>query len=242
MKLLLLAGTKEAREISFALKGVELISSLAGATERPAELGGVLRIGGFGGDIGLKQYLREGRIDAVIDATHPFAAQMSQNAYAACKALGVPLLQVVRPAWTWRSDWKHAEDFETAAELLDPATRVFLATGRGSLAHFANREDVFFVARVIDDVPGAFPLPNGAFLVSLPPFTVAMEIATLKEHKINTLVTRNSGGTGGFEKIEAAQVLGIDVIMIARPKLPEAKRVTSVPDALAYVEREWLGG
>jgi len=194
LRLLLLAGTREARELSFALDGIDLVSSLAGVTQRPAQLGGEMRVGGFGGVSGLVSYLRSENIDAVIDATHPFAAQMSHNA---------------------------------AASLMS-GSHVFLATGRSSLDHFKSRPDVEFTTRVIDDKP---------------PFSVEEELETLQDLGVASLVARNSGGTGGIEKVIAAERLGVEVVMVERPVLPETLRSASVEEALQMMEANgWLAG
>lgn len=243
MKILLLAGTREARELSFSLEGVDLISSLAGVTQRPTELGGTLRVGGFGGAKGLMDFLSKEGVSHVIDGTHPFAVQMSRNAYEACAALGVPLLQVVRPEWGVDARWKAVADMKAAARKLNSSSRVFLATGRGSLPAFMERKDVWFLARVIDDLPGEFPLASGEFLVSKPPFSVEEEMETLRTNEIDTLVVRNSGGKGGYEKIEAAHQLGISIVMVSRPDFPIAHRVDSVTSALEFMEANgWLSG
>lgn len=235
MTILLLAGTREARELSFALEGQPLVSSLAGATQRPARLGGDLRIGGFGGVAGLKAYLIANKISMVVDATHPFADQMSRNAALACGDTGVHLLQLVRPAWEVRPQWQMVPDLATAAQVLETGAHVFLATGRGSLDAFKKRKNVEFTARVIDDLPGRFPLRHGRFLVSHPPFSVADEIQTLHSLEVDTLVSRNSGGSGGVEKLEAAEQLGLRIVMVQRPDLPDVDRVSSVEDAIKYI-------
>lgn len=243
MTLLLLAGTREARELSLALSDVPLISSLAGVTQRPAALAGTLRVGGFGGVSGLVAFLRSHAIRAVVDATHPFADQMSRHAFEACRRAQTPLLQVVRPPWAIDASWQSASDLDAAAGMLPPGAHVFLATGRMSLSAFAARSDVSFTVRVIDKKPDPFPLAQGRFLVSHPPFTVPQEIATLGNMKVDVLVSRNSGGTGGAEKLEAAKQLGIPVIMVERPDLPRAPRVETVAAARDHIKGAgWLDG
>ena len=208
---LILAGTAEARALTHQAEvaGFQFIASLAGATERPHNLGGALRVGGFGGADGLRQFLRDHSVRWLIDATHPFAAQMSANAAAATRAERVPLLQVIRPPWPVGECWEVVPDLAAAAKAVVPGARAFLATGRGSLRFFADRRDVFFVVRVIDENPSRFPLAKGHFLASRPPFSVEEEVATLSDHRIDTLVVRNSGGTGGTEKLRAAETLGL---------------------------------
>ena len=242
MKILLLAGTREARELSFAIEAqfpdVDLVSSLAGATQRPSKLAGKMRIGGFGGSSGLLAFLKEHDVTHVIDATHPFAVQMSQNAGLACARAGIELLRINRPPWEIDESWTVVSDLNAASLVLRSHERAFLATGRGSLAAFLKRLDVWFLVRVVDDTPEAFPLSQGEFLVSRPPFSVKEEMETLRAHRIDTLVTRNSGGSGGFEKIEAAMRLGLRVVMVDRPLLCEADEVETVRGALERV-RAW---
>lgn len=243
MRLLLLAGTREARELSFALDGIDLVSSLAGVTQRPAQLGGEMRVGGFGGVSGLVSYLRSENIDAVIDATHPFAAQMSHNAHEACELCKLPLLQLIRPSWDVRPNWRMVADLDSAAASLMSGSHVFLATGRSSLDHFKSRPDVEFTTRVIDDTSDPFPLAKGRFLPSKPPFSVEEELETLQDLGVASLVARNSGGTGGIEKVIAAERLGVEVVMVERPVLPETLRSASVEEALQMMEANgWLAG
>ncbi len=239
MKILLLGGTREARNLSFALKDVDLVTSLAGVTDRPASMGGQLRVGGFGGVAGLTDYLHQNDISHVIDATHAFASRMSDHAVEATQACGLPLLRLLRPAWQIDPAWTCVPDLGAAASALRSGERAFLATGRGSLWAFADREDVWCLVRVIDPSPSEFPLKNGRFLVSRPPFSQADEEATLSEHGIDVLVSRNSGGVGGREKLDAAMALGCRVIMIERPDLAPAQTVVSVADAIGFIEKTW---
>ena len=244
MRILLLGGTAEARDLSrqIAAAGHGLITSLAGVTDRPAPQGGALRQGGFGGADGLATFLRTERITHLIDATHPFAVRMKSNAIAAALATGCPILRVLRPAWPTAPEWRLVPDLAAAAAALPRGARVFLSTGRNSLQHFAGRDDVEFHARVIDDRPGPFPLARGGFLIGRPPFSVEEEAATLRAHRIDVLVSRNSGGTGGIEKLLAARTLGLDIVMVERPAIdgvdqndrPEPVAET-VAEALAWL-------
>ena len=242
MTILLLAGTAEARKLSHRLSGrADLVSSLAGATDVPLALGGKLRMGGFGGVDGLQGFLRDNDVKLLIDATHPFAAQMSRHAHEAAENTGLPLLQILRPPWPEDPNWTMVSDLTAAADALATGTTAFLATGRGSVPNFQHRRDVDFVLRVIDDKPGQFPLARGRFLCSRPPFTVEQEIETLREHAIDVLVSRNAGGRGGTEKLDAAQSLGIPVIMAQLPELPCADRVETVDAAMDWLARHgWL--
>ena len=237
MKVLLLGGTAEARGLSHALDraGFDLTVSLAGVTQAPARYGGRMRRGGFGGAEGLAAYLDAERIGVVVDATHPFAAHMSHNAAEAAAARGVPLLQLVRPPWPARPTWRAAETLADAARLIRPGARVFLATGAQSAAAFAARQDIVAHLRVIDRPQGAFPLAQGRWITARPPFTEAEERALFETYRIDTLVGRNSGGATGQEKFDGAQALGLDVIVVARPELPQADRAQTIEEAMAWL-------
>ena len=243
MTILLIAGTAEARRLSHQIAPqAKLISSLAGVTQSPAELGGTTRSGGFGGPDGLAAFITTHGVRLIIDATHPFAVQMSRNASIAAAKTGVDILQVLRPPWPNSPSWTRAPTLRAAAAALPAGARAFLATGRGSIADFQHRADVTFILRVMDEAPGPCPFVRGQFLVSQPPFTVAEEVQTLRQHRIDWLVTRNSGGQGGIEKLRAAAQLGINIIMTDRPELPAAARVETVDQAMIWLtEHAWLG-
>lgn len=242
MTMLLLAGTAEARTLSRLIsERTRLITSLAGATDDPKPYGGDLRVGGFGGVDGLAGFLRDRGVDLILDATHPFATQMSSNARRAADICGCDYLHLLRPEWPVATNWTMVPDLAAASRALPSGATVFLATGRGSIRFFTHRHDVSLVVRVIDDRPGAFPGDNGRFLVSQPPFTVAEEVQTLRENRIDVLVSRNSGGTGGTEKLIAARDLGIPVIMARRPDYGPSDRVETVEAAMTWLkDRGWL--
>lgn len=236
----MLAGTREARLLADALAGSarwQVTASLAGVTTAPAELPVKTRIGGFGGIEGLARYLQENHIAAVVDATHPFAGQMSANAVAACTGLGVPLLRLERPAWTPPSDakWINAQDTIEAAALLPSQARAFLTVGGNSMEPFRTRQDVWFLIRTLGGQPGDFPFAQGVFVRGMPGKEVDEEAALMEHHRITHLVTKNAGGPA-FAKVEAAARLQIPTIMIARPHLPAAETVADVEGAL-----QWLG-
>lgn len=199
------------------------------------------RVGGFGGVEGLMQYLREQRITQVIDATHPFAAQMSRNAISACAALDIPLLAMERPAWQARpgDQWRHVPDMAAAAQALVPNwQRVFLAIGRKQLAAFAPRAARHrFVLRVIDQTDEPLPLPASRceVLIARGPFALADECALLQRHAIDCIVSKNAGGADTYAKIEAARELRIPVVMVDRPQLPPRRRCETPQQAM-----EWL--
>jgi precorrin-6A/cobalt-precorrin-6A reductase len=243
MRLLLLAGTGDARRIAAGLlrvKGLYLIASLAGATRQPAEMACETRVGGFGGRAGFRAYLKAENIGAVLDATHPFAAVMSQTAAGVCGELGVPHVQMLRPEWQAQAgdDWVDlANAAEAAAHIPDGAT-VFLATGRQTLPGFANLKGRTLICRQIDPPDGPFPFANGRFLVGRPPFSVADEVTLFRALQVDWLVVKNSGAEAARSKLDAARELGLKVAMISRPKQPDCARVERVEQALAWVHAQ----
>ncbi|MGY0465018.1 cobalt-precorrin-6A reductase [Kitasatospora sp. cg17-2] len=234
--LLILGGTTEARALAAALDGrtgLRVTSSLAGRVARPRLPAGEVRIGGFGGADGLADWLRAERVDTVVDATHPFAAVMSGNAAAAAAATGVPLLALRRPGWTAvpGDDWHRVPSLDAAAALL-PALgrRVLLTSGRQGLAAFAHLDGLHFVARSVD--PPEPPLPAALdVLLDRGPFTLDGERAVLREHRIDVVVTKDSGGAATAPKLTAARELGLPVVLVDRPPLP-----AGVPVAASVAE------
>jgi precorrin-6A/cobalt-precorrin-6A reductase len=221
---LILGGTGEAREIARRLTeaepGVTVISSLAGRVADPARPAGELRTGGFGGVAGLAAWLAERQVTCVVDATHPYAATMSAHAVAACAATGVPLLGVDRPGWTAGpgDDWREVPSLAAAAALLPAAgRRAFLTTGRQGLAAFTPGAGSWFLIRCVD--PPAAPLPAACqVLLARGPYGEAAELALMREHRVDVLVSKNSGGGLTAGKLAAARRLGIPVIMVSRPE------------------------
>jgi precorrin-6A/cobalt-precorrin-6A reductase len=240
-KLLILGGTAEAVELAracVARPAVEVISSLAGRTHAPALPPGEVRIGGFGGAGGLTRFLAERAIDRVIDATHPFAVQIGVNAELACREARVPRLRLLRPPWTREpgDHWIEVADLAEAAERLPELShRIFLTIGHQELAAFAHL-DVWFLVRTIEP-PGALPLRHGQWLAGRGPFGIEDELALLRAHAIDVLVTKASGGGATYAKLAAARQLGLPVVMIRRPPPPPGPVVDSVQAALAWLER-----
>lgn len=221
--------------------GVAATYSYAGVTRTRRTPALPTRVGGFGGVDGLVQYLRAQRVSHVIDATHPFAAQMSRNAIDACAALGLPLLAMERPAWQALADdqWLHVADMDAAARALTPQMqRVFLAIGRKQLAAFAPRAaQHHFVLRVIDQTEEALPLPASRceLLIARGPFALDDERALLQRHAIDAIVSKNAGGADTYAKIEAARELGLPVIMVDRPLLPARTRCETPQQAMQWL-------
>ena len=240
LRLLLLAGTAEARALATglaALPGVEAVAALAGVTQDPAPLPLPTRIGGFGGADGFADWLAAERIGAVIDATHPFAARITPRTAKVCAGLGLPHIAVKRPPWQPGpgEHWRAAADEAAAARLVPPGASVFLATGRQRLDRFAGLAAARVWIRVVDPPGMAFPFPAGGFVIARPPFRVADEVALFDRLGIDWLVARNAGGAAGRAKLDAARLLGIQVAMIARPALPEGLQLADVAGALAWV-------
>lgn len=217
---------------------MEAVVSQAGRVAQPASQPLPLRIGGFGGVAGLRAYLRAEAISHVIDATHPFAAQMSRNAHAACQAEGLPLVALTRAPWVAQDGdvWQHVPDMAGAAQALGGAAqRVFLAVGRMHLADFATQPQHHYLLRLVDPPKGAMPLPKTDCVIARGPFSIEGDLALLKRHKIQCVVSKNAGGTGAYAKIEAARRLGLPVIMIDRPTLPARRELTSAAEVMAWV-------
>ncbi|WP_433296353.1 cobalt-precorrin-6A reductase [Actinoplanes sp. CA-030573] len=231
---LILGGTTEARALAGALTGFAVITSLAGRTSSPLLPAGEVRIGGFGGAEGLTGFLRERRIDILIDATHPFAARISANAAVAAGAAGIPLLVLRRPGWTERpgDDWRRVPDLDAAAAALPEAgRRVFLTTGRQGLAAFAHLDECWFLARSVE--PPAGPRPrNLDVLLDRGPFTLDGELRVMRDHRIDVLVSKDSGGSTA--KLDAARTLGIPVVLVERP--PGTATATTVEELLKVIE------
>jgi precorrin-6A/cobalt-precorrin-6A reductase len=242
LTVLVLGGTSEARGLAGELAdvpGLRVISSLAGRVSNPALPAGEVRVGGFGGADGLAAYARAEGIDAVVDATHPFAETISAHAVDACAQAGLPLLRLARPGWSPRDgdDWHTAASLAEAAALLPKlGSRVFLTTGRQGLAAFAGL-DLWFLIRCVD--PPGGPLPaRSEVLLARGPYEREAERALMRDHGIDVLVTKNSGGPLTEGKLDAARDLGIPVVMVSRPAAAAAKSVTAVSDAARWVQSQ----
>ena len=239
MTLLLLAGTGEAQQIARELadRQVPTVVSSAGITRGAAAMSLPQRMGGFGGDDGFRRYLSEAGITAVLDATHPFAARISERTARICADEAIPYCQMLRPAWRAEDGdrWVLIDREEEAAAHIVAGSVVFLATGRQTLERFANLYDCQLICRQIDPPDREFPFENGRFLVGSPPFSVAQEEALFAELGVDWLVVKNAGGVGPATKLTAARALGIQVAMINRPPPVEAPRATTVAEALDWV-------
>lgn len=198
------------------------------------------RIGGFGGVAGLSDFLRAGTFDAMIDATHPFAAQMSANAVHAAQALGVPLLRVERPAWQQLAGdrWQEVDDMQAAASALGPTPRrVFLTIGRLEIDAFRSAVQHHYLVRAVD--PFELPLPAARLISARGPFDVAAERELLQREAIEVIVSKNAGTAATYAKIEAARALALPVVMVRRPQLPAADTVSTVDEAQLWLTHRY---
>lgn len=240
MRILILGGTGEARELAAALvaSGIDVVSSLAGRVSQPRLPDGPVRVGGFGGADGLAAFLTDEGITHLVDATHPFASMITANAAEAAAAAGLPWLVLRRPGWDADPSWESVPDIRAAAEAVArwPGEGVFLTTGRRDLAAFAADDRHRFLVRTVDPPDGDMP-PCMTLILDRGPYTVEGESALIRQHGIGLLVTKNSGGPMTAAKLAAARALGVQVVMVRRPPLPSCSAVVAtVPDALA-----WLG-
>lgn len=212
--------------------------SYAGRTAAPVPQPLPLRVGGFGGIEGLQTYLTETKTTHVIDATHPFAAQMSRNAHAASQALNLPLIRFERPAWQQQPGdiWQTVTNIEDAPGALpDTPTNVFLAIGKQSLDLFTSQPQHHYLLRLVDPPDAPIPLPHHTITLARGPYDVARDTALLQEHNITHIVSKNAGGTGAAAKITAARTLGIKVILVDRPALPETRIASSTGDVMHWL-------
>jgi precorrin-6A/cobalt-precorrin-6A reductase len=244
---LILGGTGEARDLARQLVAAgtaRVVSSLAGRVSDPALPAGEVRIGGFGGTAGLAAWLGRHQPAVVVDATHPYAATMSAHAVAACAATGTPLLGVVRPPWTAGAgdDWHAAGSLAEAAALTAAlGRRALVTTGRQGLGAFAPVSDVFFLIRCVDPPAGELPAAREVILAR-GPYDARAELALMRAHGIDVLVTKNSGGALTSGKLAAARRLGIPVVMVSRPPRPDFPlHCPSARVAALMVSTHWAG-
>ena len=235
--MLVLGGTGESRRLAAALvdAGVDVLTSLAGRVADPALPPGEVRIGGFGGADGLIDWLRAHPVRAVVDATHPFAAVMTASAARAAEVTGVPLLRLQRPGWAARpgDDWRWVGSLAEAADAVAGFGSVFLTTGRQGLSAFAGLT-AHCLVRAVD--PPRPPLPaRSTVLLARGPFPVDEELALLREHAVEVVVTKDSGGEMTAAKLTAARALGIPVVLVRRPPLPPGVPVVATAaEAVAW--------
>ncbi|CAN5437390.1 cobalt-precorrin-6A reductase [soil metagenome] len=242
--ILVLGGTLEASALARALAGREAcgdraVFSYAGRVAEPIAQPIPVRVGGFGGVPGLRQYMQDQGVTHVVDATHPFATQISGNAIAACAQAGVPLVALTRPPWQPGPGdrWQMVADLAAAAAALSgPPQRVMLAVGRTQLAAFAGQPQHHYVLRLVDAPESPPPLPHHTVIVSRGPFDVAGDTALMREHRVEVVVCKNAGGRGAEAKLHAARSLGLPVVMVMRAAVPSRHEVTSVAAVLQWMD------
>jgi precorrin-6A/cobalt-precorrin-6A reductase len=196
------------------------------------------RVGGFGGAEGLASYLKAERIDAVIDATHPFAARMPANAVAAARATRTPLVVFTRPPWARQEGdrWIEVATMDEAVEALGTERKtVFLTQGRLQLAAFAHAPHHRYIVRTIDQPAGIDTLPECTLILARGPFALDDELKLMRDERVEALVTKNSGGRATYAKIEAARTLGVNVVMMRRPKAPEAQTLYDLHAVMTWI-------
>ncbi len=242
MKVLILGGTTEARALAGALAGQKRFAvtlSLAGRTANPLPQPVPVRSGGFGGVEGLAVFLRDEKIDALIDATHPYAAQISANAARAAELSNVPLIALRRAAWakTDGDQWIEVSSIADAVSALGVVPRrVFLALGRKEIEPFATAPEHVYLVRSVDPVDPPLAVPHAIYLTARGPFSEADDRALLERHRIDVVVAKNSGGAASYGKIAAARALHLPVILLKRPPLPEVASVDTVEEVLAWLD------
>jgi precorrin-6A/cobalt-precorrin-6A reductase len=246
-RILILGGTFEARRLAAALAArpdLSVTLSLAGRTADPAPQPVPVRIGGFGGAEGLARQLKTAGIDVLVDATHPYAAVISANAARAAEIARTPLLALRRPPWDAVAGdrWTEVADAAEAVRVLgEPPRRVFLALGGKATAPFAAAPQHHYVIRSVDPVRPEAAIAGALYITGRGPFDAAGELALLKEHRIEMVVARNSGGGATYGKIAAARTLSLPVVMLRRPSLREvpgleAASVETVEEAVAWID------
>ncbi len=240
-RVLILGGIGESWKLTAlasTIPGLEVINSLAGRTRKPVMTSTPTRIGGFGGVSGLTNYLREQKIDLLIDATHPFASKISWNAAIASSALNIPRLMLVRPAWKKMEGdrWVEVESNEVAARVLpELASRIFLSIGRQELVSYTHLKNLWFLMRMVEPPQANTSVPPGKILTERGPFSLEEERSLLLKYEIEAILSKNSGGDATYAKIIAARELGIPVVMIQRPSLPEGEQVSDVESAVSWL-------
>ena len=219
--------------------GLDVIVSLAGRTASPAAQPVPVRVGGFGGAAGLADYLIRERIDALIDATHPYAAIISANAAAAAHSIAVPFIALRRPPWIacGGDHWTFVSDVAGAIHALGPEPRrVFVTLGRNDLKPFCDAPQHCYLIRSVDAVDPPLPLPHVSYVTGRGPFSEAGDHALMSEHRIDAVIAKNSGGAATYGKIAAARTLGVDVIMVRRPLALDSRAVATVDEAMAWLD------
>jgi precorrin-6A/cobalt-precorrin-6A reductase len=241
-RVLILGGTTEARLLGerLAKRGsLNVTLSLAGRTASPVPHAVPVRVGGFGGAAGLADFLVAERIAALIDATHPYATIISDNAITAARQTGIAFMRLQRPSWQKVAGdrWTDVADTADAVHALGATPRrVFVALGRNELAPFIGAPQHRYLVRSVDPVDPPLSLPQVSYVTARGPFSEADDRALMTAHNIDIIVAKNSGGSAAYGKIAAARALGIEVILLRRPPTPAAPAVETIEDAIAWLD------
>ncbi|MEM7726589.1 MAG: cobalt-precorrin-6A reductase [Cyanobacteria bacterium P01_A01_bin.45] len=239
--LLILGGTGEASKLAIQAINIPNLNvelSVAGSTSGAGNQPGVTRVGGFGGVSGLIEYLRDRSIDILVDATHPFAAQISTHGYIAAKELDIPRLMLIRPSWKKlpSDNWVEVNNIQEAVNILgEKSQRVFLTVGRKQLPHFSQLPNIWFLMRLIEPPQNNHIIPRGLMIFEKGSFNLNNELQLLSKYQIDTVVSKNSGGDATYPKIAAARSLGVKVVMINRPPLPTGEKVTTIQEVIQWL-------
>ncbi|MDV7338428.1 cobalt-precorrin-6A reductase [Terasakiella sp. A23] len=242
-KLLILGGTGEAAKLAKLVMDcfqdrLDVTVSYSGVTGHQPELPCNVRVGGFGGVEGMMTYIRENKIDYLVDATHPFAEKISQHAYIVANAMQLPIIVFKRPQWVAqpKDKWLEVNDMDQAVEVLSQlGATAFLTTGVKDLHRFEGLDDVQLIVRLVNEPKEELPLANYKTVIGRPPFSVEEEIQLIRDHKIRVLVTKNSGGEQTSAKLEAARQEKISVIMINRPPAEPLEETGQINDVLKWL-------
>jgi precorrin-6A/cobalt-precorrin-6A reductase len=243
-RILILGGTTEARLLGERLakrSGLDVTLSLAGRTATPVPHAVPVRVGGFGGAVGLADYLTAERVDALIDATHPYAATISDNAAAAARQTGIAFIALRRPPWvkTAGDRWIEVDDVRGAVNAIGEKSRsVFVALGRNELTPFVSVPQHRYLFRSVDpiDPPLPLPLPHVTYVTARGPFSETHDRDLMTAHRIDVVIAKNSGGDAAYGKIAAARALGVDVILLRRRLAQESPAVATIEDAVAWLD------
>jgi precorrin-6A/cobalt-precorrin-6A reductase len=245
MRVLLLGGSTEASGLAMALASdprFDVVLSLAGRTAAPRAQPTQTRSGGFGGVGGLVRYLQSEGITILLDATHPFATQMSRNAIEGALIARIPLLAVERPPWEKQSGdrWIEVQDIPSGVRALgSEARRVFCGIGSLALRDLQAARQHSYIIRLIDAPPLPLQLPNITLIRARGPFSAENDIRLFQEHRIEVILAKNSGGSATVSKIAAARALALPVIMVERPLIPPRPKVATVKEALIWLDSHY---
>lgn len=243
-KLLLLAGTSEAKALATLLSSsrkLDVIASLHQDARLPRDLDVPTRFGAFEDIHEFRDFILHEKVSGILDVSHPFSVDVSQQAFALSKEFNLPLMRLERAAWipSKEDNWTFVDDEVDVHNYLEDCLKIMTFTGRVSIGKFSNIENSYIYNRILQNTDEDFPLPNGEHVFGWPPFTIADEVELFQRLEIDAIVLRNVGGKNGFSKLEAARRLGIKVIMINRPTVKAPKPLANLKAALSWIDRTY---